>query len=136
MSTTEVRVTSIDELKKVAMGELVELPPFAEGTSFVVRLRKPSMLALAKSGRIPNSLMSSAQELFDGAKKGSKEINKQENFAKMYDICKTMAEAAMVEPTYKELIDAGIELTDAQLLTIFNYTQTGAKNLDSFRKEQ
>lgn len=133
MSTTEVRVTSIDELKKVAKGELVELPPFFDGTEFVVRLKRPSMLALAKSGRIPNALLSSAQEIFNGKNKAT---TSPDQLAKMYDLCKVMAEAAMLEPTYKELEDAGIELTDTQLLTIFNYTQTGVKNLDSFRKKQ
>lgn len=136
MSEREVQITSIEELKKVAMGELVELPPFAEGTQFVVRLKRPSMMALAKSGRIPNALMDSAVQLFDNAKsKPAKEMSKQDNMSKMYDLCKAMAEAALVEPTYKELEEAGIELSDAQLLAIFNYTQTGAKQLDSFRQK-
>lgn len=136
MSEREVQITSIEELKKVALGELVELPPFVEGTSFVVRLRKPSMMALAKSGRIPNALMDSAAQLFNDAKtKSAKEMSKQDNLSKMYDLCKAMAEAALVEPTYKELCEAGIELSDAQLLAIFNYTQTGTKQLNSFREE-
>lgn len=136
MSEREVQITSIEELKKVALGELVELPPFVEGTSFVVRLRKPSMMALAKSGRIPNALMDSAAQLFNDAKtKSAKEMSKQDNLSKMYDLCKAMAEAALVEPTYNELCEAGIELSDAQLLAIFNYTQTGAKQLNSFREE-
>lgn len=133
MSSAEVHVTSIEELKKVAQGEVVELPPFYDGTEFRVRLKRPSMLALAKSGRIPNALLSSAQEIFNGKQKTA---TNPDQLAKMYDLCKVMAEAAMLEPTYKELEDAGIELTDTQLLTIFNYTQTGVKNLDSFRKKQ
>ena len=52
------------------MGELLELPPFLEGTEFIVRVKKPSLMALAKSGRIPNALLASAQELFNNAQKG------------------------------------------------------------------
>lgn len=137
MSLTDVQVTSIDELKKVAMGELVELPPFVEGAKFIARLRKPSMMALAKSGRIPNALLQSAQELFgEASKKGAKAINQIDNLSKMYDICKIMAEAAMLEPTYKSLEEAGIELTDNQLMAIFAYTQAGVKSLESFREDK
>lgn len=135
MSEKEVHVTSIEELKKVAMGELVELPPFAEGSEFIARLRKPSMMALAKAGRIPNSLLDSANELFAGNKaKTAKELSKPDNLSKMYDLCKIMAEASLMEPTYKELQNAGIELTDTQLLAIFTYSQTGVKKLESFRE--
>lgn len=135
MSEKEVHVTSIEELKKVAMGELVELPPFVEGSAFVARLRKPSMMALAKAGRIPNSLLDSANELFAGNKaKTAKELSKPDNLSKMYDLCKIMAEASLMEPTYKELQNAGIELTDTQLLAIFTYSQTGVKKLESFRE--
>lgn len=135
MSEKEVHVTSIEELKKVALGELVELPPFVEGSTFVARLRKPSMMALAKAGRIPNSLLDSANELFAGNKaKTAKELSKPDNLSKMYDLCKIMAEASLMEPTYKELQNAGIELTDTQLLAIFTYSQTGVKKLESFRE--
>lgn len=135
MSEREFQITSIEELKKIAMGELLELPPFVEGTEFIVRVKKPSLMALAKSGRIPNALLASAQELFNNAQKGKANNADPQQLGKMYDLCVAMAKAALVEPTYDELEKAGIELTDSQLLTIFNYTQTGAKQIDSFRKK-
>ena len=47
-----------------------------------------------------------------------------------------MAKAAMVEPTYDDLEKIGLELTDAQLLEIYNYTQIGIKALTSFRAKR
>ena len=55
-----LNVTSIEELVKASQGTLVELPPFAEGTRFVARLKRPSMLAMIKGGKIPNSLLLAA----------------------------------------------------------------------------
>ena len=42
----------------------------------------------------------------------------------------------MVEPTYDELKEIGLELTDLQLVEIFNFTQNGIKSLISFRTKQ
>ena len=92
------------------MGELLELPPFVEGTEFIVRVKKPSLMALAKSGRIPNALLASAQELFNNAQKGKANNADPQQLGKMYDLCVSMAKAALVEPTYDELEKAGIEL--------------------------
>ena len=42
----------------------------------------------------------------------------------------------MVEPTYQQLKDIGLELTDLQLLDIYNFTQLGVRSLISFRTKQ
>lgn len=126
-----LKVTTLDELKEIAVGEVVSLPGYGE-KPFNVRLKRPSLLSLASSGRIPNSLLSTATELFT---KGNAEASKSNDNAlgDMYKLCKVMAEAALVEPSYKELEEIGYELTDEQLLAIFNYTQQGIKSLRSFR---
>ena len=59
-----VKVTSIDELKVMSQGELVELPPFIAGQKFVARLRRPSMMGLIQKGKIPNNLLRAANSLF------------------------------------------------------------------------
>ena len=46
-----------------------------------------------------------------------------------------MAKAAMVEPTYDDLEKIGLELTDSQLLEIYNYTQIGIKALGFHRQD-
>lgn len=129
-----LKVTSIEELRNQASGSLVELPPFAEGTQFVARLRRPSMLSLVRAKKIPNQLLTSANKLFMTGPSGFSSADERmmdDIFAVMDVIC----DAAMVEPTYSELREAGIELTDEQLMFIFGYTQNGVKQLDSFRTE-
>lgn len=122
-------VTSISQLNEYAKGQLVELPSFGEGQPFFARLRRPSMLALAKSGKIPNSLLATANKLFD-----SSLDTKNENMLKdFYMVIETILEAAFVEPTYQEIKNAGVQLSDDQLIFVFNYTQQGVRVLDQFR---
>lgn len=130
-----LKVTSIEELKKMAKGELVELPGFTDGTQFVARLKRPSMLALAKLGKIPNNLLGAANKLFVGVgnvlQNGAK--NNDDALTELFDIIEVICEESFVEPTYKELKDNGIELTDQQKLAVFTYTQRGVKSLENFR---
>ena len=122
-------VTSISQLNEYAKGQLVELPSFGEGQPFFARLRRPSMLALAKSGKIPNSLLATANRMFD-----SSLDTKNENMLKdFYMVIETILEAAFVEPTYQEIRDAGVQLSDDQMIFVFNYTQQGVRALDQFR---
>lgn len=134
-NTNDLKVTTIDELKNYAQGNLVELPSFGEGQKFVARLKRPSLMNLIKMGKIPNSLLSSANSLFE---KGPGMIATEGKYdeeitAKMFDIIDVICEAAFVSPTYKEIKDSGIELTDQQYLFVFDYTQNGVKSLESFR---
>lgn len=122
-------VTSISQLNEYAKGQLVELPSFGEGQPFFARLRRPSMLALAKSSKIPNSLLATANRMFD-----SSLDTKNENMLKdFYMVMETILEAAFVEPTYQEIKDAGVQLSDDQMIFVFNYTQQGVRALDQFR---
>ena len=115
-------VTSIEDLKKIAEGQEVELIGWGE-EPFVCKLKRPSMLGLVANGDIPNPLLNAAYILFNGAKTTK-------------DLLTIMAKTAMVEPTYDDLEKIGLELTDAQLLEIYNYTQIGIKALTSFRAKQ
>ena len=115
-------------------GDIVELPPFADGQTFFARLRRPSLLSLAKSGKIPNSLINVANGLFYGNYKEEKDVDEDEILSKTFELFDILCEACFVEPTYKELRDANIELSDNQLMFVFNYTQQGVKALEPFRK--
>lgn len=126
-------ITSIADLQRYAGGTIVRLPDFAEGQPFVARLKRPSLLVLAKSGKIPNSLLSTASQLF--SKGGSGVDTDNENMlSDVYGICEVLCEAALVQPTLSEIKAAGLELSDDQLMAIFNYTQVGVEALKSFRK--
>lgn len=131
---TVMNITSVTDLHRYAQGTVVRFPDFAEGQPFVARVRRPSMLVLAKSGKIPNSLLNTASELF--AKGGAGlDVDDQNMLSNFYDTCKIICEAALIQPTMAEIDSAGITLSDDQLMAIFNYTQTGVKALQSFRKE-
>ena len=131
----KITVTKISDLTEYAKGQIVELPPFAEGMPFVARLRRPSMLALVKGGKIPNELLKSANELFMGKSSGGSGVD-EDVMAKMMEVFEILCEASFIEPTYTEIKESGIELTDDQYTFIFNYSQTGVRALKSFRGEQ
>ena len=124
-------ITSIAQLSEYAKGQVVRLPDFAPDQPFVARLKRPSMLVLAKSGKIPNSLLETASSLFDG--KSNMANNSDNTMGDMYGVLEIIAEASLVSPTMAEIKSAGIELTDEQLIAIFNYSQQGVEGLKSFR---
>lgn len=129
-----MNITSITDLHKYASGTIVRFPDFAEGQPFVARVRRPSMLVLAKSGKIPNALLTTAGELF--AKGGaSLDVDDKNMLSNFYDTCRIICEAALIQPTLADIESAGLYLSDDQLMAIFNYTQTGVRALESFRKE-
>lgn len=127
-------ITSLAQLTKYTEGQVVELPSFAEDQPFVARIRRPSILALAKSGRIPNTLLKTANGLFLGDTKGKQ--NDDAYLKDVFDVLDVVCDACFLEPTWNELQEAGIELTDDQYMFIFNYTQTGVKALEPFRGQQ
>lgn len=126
-------VTSITQLNEYAKGQIVELPPFAEGQPFIARICRPSMLSLVKTGKIPNELLATANNLFIDGRVDSKAD--PQAMQKIFDILDTICEACFIEPTYKQIQEAGITLTDEQYMFIFNYSQAGVKALKPFREQ-
>lgn len=126
----EQKITSLDQLRQYAAGQIIELPAFSEDQPFVARIKRPSMLALAKANKIPNSLLLTANNLFAGAGVDKK---KPEALKDVFSVLDVICEACFVEPTYQELREAGVELTDEQYMFLFNYTQRGVRALDNFR---
>jgi hypothetical protein len=129
-----MHITNIVDLQSYAQGTIVRLPDFGDGQPFVARMRRPSMLVLAKQGKIPNSLLNAASELFAKGG-GGMDTDNDHMLGDMYDICHIICESALVQPTMADIEGAGMELSDDQMMAIFNYTQTGVKALESFRKE-
>lgn len=126
-----VMVTSIEQLKQYNRGQIVELPPFAEGQPFYARLQRPSLMKMVKNGDIPNSLVVKANELF-----ANRALNDTKNIGmltELLEVFEVFADAVFLEPTYKEIKEAGITLTDQQLIFIFSYAQEGVKQLENFR---
>lgn len=127
------QVTSLEQLKQYANGNIVRLPDFAEGQPFVAKLKRPSILGMAKQGKIPNSLLVKTNELF--VQSGSLDTEENSMMQEIYGVIDLIASETFVEPTYDEIKSTGIELTDEQMMFIFNYSQQGVKALESFRTE-
>ena len=131
---TSMSITTLADLQSYATGTVVRFPDFAEGQPFVARVRRPSMLVLAKQGKIPNTLLTAAGELFSKGGAGM-DTDNENMLSDVYGICEVIARASLIQPTYDEIKQAGMELSDDQIMAIFNYTQNGVKALESFREE-
>lgn len=128
------KITTIEEMKKRSGGEIVTLPPFAEGAELIVKIKRPSMLSLVRNKKIPNALLTSANKMFKSGP-AAFDVENEAMMDDIFSILDVICDAAFVEPTYKEIKEAGIELTDDQLMFVFGYTQNGVKQLESFRTE-
>lgn len=129
-----MHVTTMSDLQSYAQGTIVRFPDFGDGQPFVARVRRPSLLVLAKQGRIPNTLLSTAGELFTKGG-GGMDTDNENMLGDMYSIMEVVATAALIQPSMEEIKSAGVELSDDQLMAVFNYTQTGVKALESFRQK-
>lgn len=130
----ELKVTTIDVLKSYPNGEVIELPSFGPNQPFVARLKRPSMFYLVESGKIPNSLVVQANKLFANGVGAVKSQTMDEDMLKnLFSVLDAVCDASLVEPTFKELKEAGIFLTDQQKSFIFSYVQAGVNALSSFR---
>lgn len=127
-------ITTFADLEQYAAGSIIRLPDFGNGQKFVARVRRPSMLALSKSGKIPNSLLKTASNLFTKGGQGM-DASREGFLQETYDVMMLFAKASLVQPTLEEIEEAGLELTDDQLMAIFSYAQVGVKALDKFRTE-
>lgn len=123
----QLKVTTIDEIRQRTAEQVQELPGFGDGEPFVAKLRRVSLLDMAKSGDIPNELLGTVSELYN---KGATGVKGLADVAKSYHF---IAEKSLVEPSYQELTDAGLTLTDSQLLGIYLYSVGGAAALKTFR---
>ena len=128
-----MKVTNLKDLKNIAKGEVVELPSFSE-TPFVARLRQPSLVGLVANGKMPNHLIGLATALFNADNdKVNKITETQKGIKELYELMLVVADECLMEPTLKDIQEAGLELSDIQLTSIFNYSHRGSKVLQSFR---
>lgn len=128
-----MQITSLATLKKYADGEVVALPPFVGDEPFVVRLKRPSFLGMAQNGKFPNSLLKSAGDLFTKKTVDSQTTDLDDDSLKQIsEIMELIISESMLEPTYAQLKEINLELTDAQRMAIFAYSQEGIKALSTF----
>lgn len=125
-----MEVTSLEELKQIAQGEIIPLPGFVVDKQFYARVKRVSLLGLVQKGTIPNSLLAAANEIFYGKNSNNKAVDMKE----MTNVMLIMAESALVEPSVDQLKEMNLSLTDEQIIALFNYTQKGLKAIEKFPK--
>lgn len=106
------------------------IPSFSGDGSMNVRLRRPSLLTLAARGVIPNELLACARELFNEGGKARIPIDELGRLLLIF------AQNSLVSPSYEELEEQGISLTDEQLSAIYAFAQGGVRALLPFRQKQ
>lgn len=127
----KLKVTTLEELKEYAdKGATVELAPFADGVPFVAQLKRPSLLGLIAQDVIPNPLQTLAIKMFEG------ENDLTQDMKDVHEVLSIFAKECLVSPSYEELESIGLELTDEQLIFIFNYGTTGVRVFEKFRVQQ
>lgn len=120
-------ITSFEEFKNKAQS-IIDLPGFEPGETVTVKVKKVSLLGLASSGKIPNSLMGVVSKLFNSTGNASEAETAamKSNIVEMTQLMSLIAKNALVEPSYDKVKDY---LTDDQLSGIFDYAMGGIKQV-------
>lgn len=127
-------VTSLEELKRYAEGTEVKLPDFSTGQPFTARLKRVSLMALVREGKIPNKLYSAVTKMFNQSKQENQIT--LDTLKENTELMEIIAKDTLLEPTYQQIEEVGLKLTEQQLLSIFNFSQAGVTELETFRAEQ
>lgn len=123
-------VTDVKRLGRKLVELEYHLPGWVPGEDFVCRLRRPTLTGMtAAVGFVPNPLMPVVASLFLPTGKKIDAIPQDQQSKAM----QAMARYALVEPTFDEITEAGLELTDQQYAAIYAFALGGAAALDRFR---
>jgi hypothetical protein len=123
----------MSQINEVPRDTVVEIPGFVPGDQIGVKMRRPNIMYMLRAGKIPNEHISTVVSMF-GGKPNKPEKNENKDLLSeannRFELHRFYAEICLVEPTYKELEPY---LTDEQMLAIFEWATTEAKQLNSFR---
>lgn len=109
--------------------EEIQISGWKPGEEITVLVKKPNFYALLAKNAIPNPLIPAADRLFKGNKKDYTEPTPE--FARALEF---IAKECLAEPSYEQLTEAGVVLTDDQLAELCMYATDGAERLRSFRE--
>ena len=132
-----MQVTSLEQLKNIKVTDIVNLGCFEDGTELIAEVKKPNLMQLMVEGKVPNTLMSTAMGMF---KNGSgelvnKAIDDVDSLKDLVGMMQVFAEASLVNPTYAQIKEIGLSLTEKQLIGILQFAQGGVKALENFRMQ-
>ncbi len=130
-----MEVTSLEEMRAQALS-VVAIPGWDDRQEIYVRLKRVSLITLIENDVLPNELLSLATK----AATAGKEYNpvtgsSPEEFKNFGKLLKIIAQQALVEPTYEEIVENVNQFTDEQLTSIYVYCVGGLRKLESFRQK-
>lgn len=112
-------VISAKEFRERAT-RVIEIDGFSQGEKIEVRIKPASILNLYVSGKLPNSLLSTVQDLFD-IKDNKKNVNKVFDDSEMMKaslkLMDLVCEECLVEPKYSEISDLLTDNQKGQIMT-------------------
>lgn len=135
------KALNVDDIKKsIESGYEVEITGFRADEdpedSFPCVLKKIDILAWLINGKVPNELTAAVEDLFNlskAKKKTVEEYNDIDQIREGYKLNEWIARESMVEPKFDDLKDAGIFLSQQQLLDIYVFQMNGVNALKQFR---
>lgn len=120
----------ITDLKEAISTVTTEISGWTEEQTLEVTLKKPQLYTMLVSGNIPNPLIDVVEKLFVAAYRPQDDNQRVLEARGLMEI----ARVALVKPTLAEIEEAGLQLTDSQLLEIYAFALSGVNGLKTFRK--
>ena len=120
------------DLEKTAQrygAQSIEIHDWDGSGMIEVRARRPGLYNMASMGFIPNPLLGAMQAMFSGS---TAQINAVDP-KKQGECLTAIARYALVEPTMAQITEAGLELTDQQLLELYQFALAGPVRYAAFR---
>lgn len=114
-------ITAESFMKKAT--RVIEIPGFEPGELFSVRVKNVGVLSMIIGGKLPNSLLVMATQLFPDTqsseslqKSTDKLLDDPEALKAMSQMMRAIAKEALVEPKYEDIAEG---ITDEQIQSIF-----------------
>ena len=114
-------ITAESFMKKAT--RVIEIPGFEPGELFSIRVKNVGVLSMIIGGKLPNSLLVMATQLFpdtqssDSLQKSTdKLLDDPEALKAMSNMMRAVVKEALVEPKYEDIAEG---ITDEQIQSIF-----------------
>lgn len=114
-------ITAESFMKKAT--RVIEIPGFEPGELFSVRVKNVGVLSMIIGGKLPNSLLVMATQLFPDTQSSdslqentNKLLDDPEALKTMSNMMRAVAKEALVEPKYEDIAEG---ITDEQIQSIF-----------------
>lgn len=138
----QLKPISLEELKKIKTTEVINLGPFMGGVDLIAEVKRPDLLDLITSGKMPNTVLKAAIGMFNGNNKDTAEMMLKadqgdlDSLKKLTGLLDVLVKNCLITPSLEDIKSCGLELNMDQKMNILMYTQGGMKQLEDFRNQQ